>query len=69
MEQNDRSYKSEEEKAMRFQLFKATVHKLARPPETLNCFADWTEKERWISLRSCKLPGIGELWLLHDERR
>jgi hypothetical protein len=35
MKQNDKSYKSEEEKAMRFQLFKATVQKFARPPAVL----------------------------------
>ncbi|KAM3214062.1 hypothetical protein ACQJBY_066467 [Aegilops geniculata] len=41
----NKTYRDEEEKAMRFQMFKDTVDKLPRRPEGIHYLADRTDKE------------------------
>lgn len=41
----NKTYRDEEEKAMRFQMFKDTVDKSPRPPEKIHYFSDRTDEE------------------------
>ena len=45
MNKYGKSYRDEEEKAMRYQRFKAAVNTFASPPQELSYFADWTDQE------------------------